>query len=331
MVYRSAPILGLMAAMMTGCGPTYAPIGVETPDGRVAYTLTTQVEGHVYRSTLTRREDNHSLPQRLDGKAEAMALSPNGDALVVALSASGAAVTHRVVLLRADTLATIKQLPILMPALAAGPDGNPPSIQRFDRLALSDDAKTLATYFWKPAEQGGHESVVALWDVATGGLLRELHLPQPDASLLDVAHTENVSSMAFSKDGALLGVCGAWSIKIPDKPQPNGFVRVWRVSDGQDVAAFRPAGQRFLRDMCFDGAGRHVAAWSWMGRATQECAVTVWSLPGGKKVAERTFRTKIKAIRWSDEKDAFEVLHKQGQAYLPPSASTGTQSAVPEP
>jgi hypothetical protein len=143
-----------------------------------------------------------------------MALSPKGDMLAVGLFGELVGASHRVIMLQPDTLRMVKQIPIILPEVVTDPDGYAPSIQRFDRIAISNDLKMLATYFWKPSRRGGYESIIALWDTETGGLLREMSMPKPGTPPpVPYVRGEEVSSMAFSPDGSLLGVSGAWPIK----------------------------------------------------------------------------------------------------------------------
>jgi hypothetical protein len=304
-----------------GCHPGYTPITLETPDGRVFYNLLAHhVSYDTYRSTLRRWQDGRSISHSLDGKAEAMALSPKGDILAVALSGAWWGDIHRVIMLQSDTLRVVKELPIIMPEVATDSDGYAPSIQRFDCIALSKNTKRLATYFWKYTRRGGYESIIALWDTETGGLLREMSMPKPGTPPpVPYVRGEEVSSMAFSPDGSLLGVSGGWPIKSEDVEQPDGFIKVWRIADGKDVAMLLPKGHTFLWSLCFDGGARHVAAWDWVGRGTQRSAAFIWSLPEGEKVAEKVFPGRIRSISWSHEREAFEIhTAKEGTMYLQP-------------
>jgi len=315
-------LLAVMAS--SGCHSGFCPITVETPDGRVVYTLLAHMKADdTYRTTLTRRQDDRSLSHSLDGKGEAIALSPKGDMLAVAMGNPQGGCSHQVIMLQPDTLRIVKQIPIILPEVVTDPDGYAPSIQRFDRIAISNDLKMLATYFWKQSRQGGHESIIVLWDTETGGLLREMSMPKPDTPPPGrYARGENVSSMAFSPDGSLLGVSGAWPIKDVNVEQPNGFIKAWHIADGKDVAMLRPKGHMFLWSLCFDGGARHVAAWDWVGRGTQRSAAFIWSLPEGEKVAEKVFPGRVRSISWAHEREAFEIhTAKEGTTYLQPEKS----------
>ncbi len=273
--------LGVIAVAILGSGCTYsyAPIKLETPDGHVSYRLTIKEAKGSYRSRLTRQQDGESRFLSLKGKAESMALSPNEQLLAIALSTSSPEIPHRVIILESDTLKLTGQLPITMPDVTREPDEYRPTIQRFDLLAISHDSRLLATYFWKPSRQGGHESVIVLWNLETGRLLRELQLPDPNGPLQRQILGENVSSMVFSQDDAFLAVSGAWSIKDPHVEQPDGFISVWSLSDGKQVATWRPEGSRFLWNLCFDESAAYVAASTWGNKDTQQSVVTIWALP----------------------------------------------------
>ncbi len=324
-----ALLLGLMTVMVSqGCTPWYFhPTTLETPDGRVAYKLLAQhVSMDTYRTTLTRRQDGRSISCSLDGKAQAMALSPKGDMLAVGLCGELGGASHRVIMLQSDTLRILKQIPIIMPEVVTDPNGHVEDIQRFDCIAMSSDSKTLATYFWKYTRRGGYESIIALWDTETGGLLREMIMPKLGTPP-PVGHVrgEEVTSMVFSPDGSLLGVSGGWPIKGEDVESPDGFIKVWRIADGKDVAMLRPKGHMFVWNLCFDGGARHVAAWGWVGRGTQRSAAAfIWSLPEGKKVAEKVFPGRVRSISWTHEREAFEIhTAKEGTTYLRGTLGSG--------
>lgn len=324
--YSTVTILAVVVLMSSqGCAPQYAPVYLETPDGRVMYVLTTKAVGRSFYTRLTRQEDGRGMELYLEGKAEAMALSPDGGTLAVALTCFSKqtglpSITHRVAMVRAGTLRLLGWPPITMPHVAGNSGAYVRMIVRLDRLALSPGSKTLATYFWKPLQEGGYESVVALWDTETGCLLRELRMPEPDARLRGQIHGEGASSMAFSEDEAFLGVSGAWRLKHPDleHEQPDGFIRVWRLSDGRAVATLRPKGLTFVRNLCFDGPSHHVAAWHWIGEGTQRSAVTIWALPEGEQTRQEVFGSRIRSITWTEERDGFEVWTDQRTpTYMP--------------
>jgi len=261
---------------------------------------------------LNRQEGDRNVDLYLEGKAEAMALSPDGRTMAVAVSCAARqpglpSITHRVAMVRAGSLELLRWLPIAMPHVAGDSESYVRPIARFDLLALSPDSKKLATYFWKPSEEGGHESVVALWDTETGRLLGELRVPEPAAPLRGHIHGENATSMAFSEDGAFLGMSGGWSLKS-QRGVPHGFIRVWRLSDGKGIVTLRHQGKlSFMRNLCFDGPTHHVAAWHWTGEGTRSAVVTIWALPEGEQTNERVFGSRIRSITWSDERDGFEV------------------------
>ncbi|MCD4824394.1 MAG: WD40 repeat domain-containing protein [Phycisphaerae bacterium] len=308
--YSMVAILAVVVLMSSqGCIWQYWPIHLEAPDGRVAYSLTTKAKKDSYHTRLTRRQDSGSMSLFLEGKAESMALSPDGQMLAIALAECSTHITYRVILVQANTLRVLRQLPIALPDVTRDSDGYMPSIQRFDCMALSHDSKKLATYFWKPSQEG-YKSVVALWDTKTGGLLQELRLPEHDAILRTQVYTEDVASMAFSENGAFLGMSGAWSIK-DDVEQPDGFIRVWRLSDGKDIATLRPKGLRFLWSLCFDKPAHHVAGWHWIGGDDRRSAVTIWALPKGEQTGKKVFDSKVRSITWSHEKNGFAVRTDQ--------------------
>jgi len=324
-------IVGLLVVMVSyGCNPSYTPITVETPDGRVVYNLLARLEDDTFRTTLTRRQDDRSISRSLDGKGEGMALSPKGDILAVALFGAPWGDIHRVMILHADTLRVVKELPIIMPEVATDPDGYAPSIQRVDCIALSNDSKRLAMYFTTFSRRGGYDSIFTLWDTETGGLLREMRIPNPDTPTTpSYASGSEVSSMGFSPDGSLLGVSGvwAWPIKIPNaEQQPDGFIKVWRIADGKDVAMLRPKGHVFLWSLCFDGKACHVAAWDWIGHGTEDSAVSIWSLPEGEKVAEKVFPGRVRSITWVHEREAFAIqTAKEGTKFVQPESQPSSR------
>ncbi len=308
-------------AVIQGCGFTYCPILLEAPNSEVRYVCTTRTRGGrfatTYATTIAERKGGKQRFLSLDGKAESMAVSPDGKMLAVAVSLdveNDDGIAYRVFLIETANLTIYKQLPIV--AAKPGPERHPdyaPSIQRFDCMALSDDSRLLAAYYWKPSPRGGHESVVTLWDTESENFIRELHLPEPDESLWGTIHGENVSGMAFSADDALLALSGAWSIKDPHAIQPDGFIRVWGVSDGQDIATFRPKRSEFWWNLCLDNTGSYLAGSSWTGQGTR---VSVWSLPDGQEVASHVVDGRIRPITRGDSEGTFHIWTVQGKRLI---------------
>lgn len=311
---------GALMIALQGCGPTYCPISLESRDGQVRYRSVVSVHRDSYRTTVTKREGGRYTSLPLIGKAESMVSSPDGKVLAIALS-RGSKITYRVVLVETANLNIWKQFPIAAAKLGTAGDADyAPTIQRFDCMALSDNSRLLATYYWKPSSPGGHESVVTLWDTESGDFIRELRLPKPDDALLATGHGESVSSMAFSENGSFLGVSGAWSIKVPHVEQPDGFIRVWRVSGGKDVATLRPKGRVFLWNLCLDHTGSYLAGWSWTGEGTECAQISIWDLAEGKEIAGKLIVGRVRGIVWSDKTGLFKVYTAQNQeVYISPA------------
>lgn len=106
------------------------------------------------------------------------------------------------------------------------------------QLAFSPDSKILAT--------SGVDSVVKLWSLADGKLIRAL------------IHPEGVTSIAFSRDGQWL-VSGSY----------DSMVRVWRVRDG----ALQQPLTGYLGDVwsvVFSPNGR------WLATTSEERTVKLW-------------------------------------------------------
>lgn len=318
--YALVTAVALMIAV-PGCGPTYCPFSLESRDGQVEYRSVVRAHGDSFRTTLTKREGDRSTSLRLVGKAEAMALSPDEKVLGIALS-RGSTITHRVVLIETASLKIRNQLPI--PAGTPGPVGNAdyvPSIHSFRRMALSDSSRLLATKYMKPSPRGGHEPVVTLWDTKSGDFIRELRLPEADALPSGIPRGRSVSSIAFSGDGALLALSELWIAKDPRAREIDVFIRVWNVSDGNDVAVLRPKGRNFVWDLCLDHTGSYLAGWSWVRQGTgrAQVQVRVWRLAEGKEVAGKLIVGRVRDIVWGEKMGVFKVYTAQNQqVYVSP-------------
>lgn len=91
-------------------------------------------------------------------------------------------------------------------ALSSQADAQVPTwSDTLESIAISPDGKLLAS--------GGASTVVAVWDINTGSVVREL-----------LGNAETVRSVSFSPDGKLLASGGN-----------DGFIRIWDVSSGQLV------------------------------------------------------------------------------------------------
>lgn len=324
--YALVAICALMTALH-GCGYTYRPISLRSRDGQVEYRCHTSTKAlsDTFRTTVTKREGKRCTSLPLIGKAASMVLSPDGEVLAIALSC-GSTITYRVVLIETADLKIWKQLPIA--AAKLGPAGNTDdasTIVRFDCMALSDNSRMLATYYRKYSPRGGNETGVTLWDTQCGDIIRDLRLPEPDESfsLLARRHGGKVVSMAFSEGGSFLGVSGsrAWDVKDPDVEQPDGFIRVWRVSDGKDVATLRLRGRFCVWNVCLDHTGSYLAATSWGGQGTGYAQqVSVWHLAEGKEIARKVIVGRVRDTVWLRKTGVFKVYTAQNrEVYVSPT------------
>ena len=311
--------VGALITALHGCGYTYRPISLRSRDGQVEYRCHTSTKAlsDSFRTTVTRREGKRCTSLPLIGKAASMVLSPDGEVLAIALS-RGSTITYRVVLIETADLKIWKQLPIT--AAKLGPAGNTddaPTTVRLKCMALSDNSRMLATSYWKLSPRGGYESGVTLWDTQCGDFIRELRLPEARR------HRGTVVSMAFSEDGSFLGGSGsmAWNVKDPDVEQPDGFIRVWRVSDGKDVAALRLKGRYCVWNVCLDHTGSYLAASSWGGQAAGYAQqVSVWRLAEGKEIARKVIVGRVRDIVWLRKTGVFKVYTAQNrEVYVSPT------------
>ena len=185
---------------------------------------------------------------------------------------------------------------------------------RFDAMGFSDDGNTIATYYWKPNTDKGRQSVVTLWDVASGEPIQELFLPPPDTSLQGKVFTENADDLAFSPDGRLVALSGGWFIKDPFGliSQPDPFVVIWKLSDGSRIT-LRPKNSPYISDLCFDQTATQLTCLGGTyGKITSKANVTVWSVPECELLTTKVVSGRVFGIMWSTSENAFRVRLEDG-------------------
>ncbi len=123
------------------------------------------------------------------------------------------------------------------------PDGQSPS---FLDVAFSPDGGILAG--------GSHDGTVALWDVASRGIITTLE-----------GHTRRVNSVAFSPDGDLLA-----------SGSGDETVRLWDVASQREIAALTTQDGWLVRFVAFSPEGGFVAA------ATYSIKVELLDVVGGE-------------------------------------------------
>lgn len=303
-----------IGAVIQGCGSTYGPILLEHPNGQVLYVCDTERRGGNYHATIVEHKGDKQRFLSLDGKPASMVVSRDGKTLAVALSSNNK-IEHRLVLIETTDLQVRGQWPIPVATAEHVVDTDRvPEIQRIRRMALSDNSRLLAASCSIITPQT-YESVVMLLDAESGNLVQKLHLPKPSELLLSGHYGQAVTSMAFSGDDTLLALSAACFWKDLNARQPDGFIRVWNIGNGKHVTTFRPEGDswRFLRGLCFNSTGSHLAGWSWAEQDTKRSRVGVWSLLTGKKTAEMIIEGKVRQISRVDGKGAFHIWTAQGK------------------
>jgi WD40 repeat protein/serine/threonine protein kinase len=153
-----------------------------------------------------------------------------------------------------------------------------------ERVTFNPDSKLVAT--------GAEDSLVKIWDVGGGNLLRTLQGRPADPR----RRWRMVGSMAFSPDGSLLAVGFGWpTMQVPDYHQ---IVQLWDVGSGREVCtlphkntvpslAFSPDG-KILAAACHDRTVRLWSVGTWrevrMLQGPIAFHAAVFS-PGGKELA----------------------------------------------
>lgn len=113
-------------------------------------------------------------------------------------------------------------------------------------LAFSPDGRTVATAGW--------DATVRLWEAATGKELRRLE-----------QHQGPVTSVAFSPDGQILA-----------SGSEDGTVRLWEAATGKELRPLRGAWIEEVSALAFSADGRFLASGDW-GRG-----LWVWEVDSGK-------------------------------------------------
>jgi RNA polymerase sigma factor (sigma-70 family) len=123
-------------------------------------------------------------------------------------------------------------------------------------LAYSPDGKMLAS-----ATTGYRESVIRLWDTATG---KQLLLVQPELN--------QILSLAFSPDGKLLASISS------ERGKQSGGVRVWDTTTGKEIPTLRHPGTSGWM-VAFSRDGRRLAA----GGGD---AICFWDISSGEEILQ---------------------------------------------
>lgn len=314
---------GLLALLMmatSGCiyGNTYRPTITRNASGTVEYRSHVKRDGDVYWSTISRRPAVGAQSLRLSGKAQCMAVDPEGLTLAVGITPMAGpnqygylypANEEDIVFIDAEKLSVTHSWTIRPPNMPApDPSGYRREICRFDKLAIDRGRTMVATYYWKPTTRG-RKSFVTLWEFGTGKPIRELPVPSRDAWLAGRIHGESLCSLAFSQDGKFVAAIGTWPIKEPHAKQPDAFVAIWRTSDAQR-RVLRTKGYSFLWNLCFDSSGNRLACWTWAGNGMGR--ILIWSVSTGDLIASKDVKGRVLGIVWDDRKRVFSVRTEDG-------------------
>lgn len=311
-------LLGVIIATgvaVEGCGPTYAPISLAPPGGEVRYTCEIALHGRRFSTTVAERKGNKRRWLSLKGKAQAMAVSACGETLAVAVSPDDVRIAPQIVLIETDSMRVRGQWSLVSNHSEAAEDtGRLPAIHSVKRMALSDDSHVLAVQHMTGRPPGGTKPVVTVWNTGSGNCVREFDLPDVDP-MPGTVRGRFVSSMVFSADRALVAISGAWVAKEPDS-EATVFIQVYNVENGELVAALQPVGGGFVRRLCFNRVGSHLAGGGRARQETKRTQVRVWDLLGGGKTAEMIVEGKVRQIRWRDNQGVFEVWTDQGRRFV---------------
>lgn len=237
-------------------------------------------------------------------EARCLAISPNGEVVALGgyMPAAGSGRRSSVVLvLSSSTLETISHWAIPGMNTTSRVHGEVP---RFEAMAMSPDAQTVATYCWNPVVAAGNP-VVALWRTRSGEPLGEFESPEPNGPRQGTVQTDRTISLAFSADGKQLAAARMASAKAGGGAPSSGIIHVWQIEDGHRTDM--PLGpDQGARDLCFDESGTRLAYWCWIGSGTSTAWTFVRSLPDGRILAEELAPGRIWGIRRSPS--GFEAL-----------------------
>jgi WD40 repeat protein/serine/threonine protein kinase len=148
-----------------------------------------------------------------------------------------------------------------------------------DHLTFSPDGKRLAGVIG-PAPFGapGGESVVRVWDAATGGELRTFP-----------GTPQRVAHLAFSPDGRRLAAV----VSVKEAGKQRDAVKVWDAATGREALTIPGGPYRLAVDglvgptalgMAFSPDGKHLAASVWLPEQGKQAAgVKVWDAATGRE------------------------------------------------
>jgi len=212
-----------------------------------------------------------------------------------------------------------------MPDPVTCTDGYSPGIQRFDCIALSDDATKVATCFWKPVcrtEFISYENVVTVWDTSTRKPVNEFTIPniEIDEELSNVAIGMFVSALEISPRAELIAISGFWCSKDPEVHLFRPFLYVWNVKNGTHSSIELEANY-VPHELCFDKNCEYLAGCDWAARQKRPTVeVIVIQLTTGRKVASHLVPGRLvdTVITRGMDPDTFNVVMSDGRQFVMP-------------
>ncbi|NND98879.1 MAG: hypothetical protein HKN47_16295 [Pirellulaceae bacterium] len=248
-------------------------------------SATFTAHGHSVLSSPTFIATDNSSPSLtrrvyVDGRVTALAFSPDGGTIAVGGDSLA------ILLLDAATGRTIRSIPFFSDDELALLDASPVTGERVVRdVAYSPDAKVLAV---------GHSTgLVKLFDTHSGQLKSSLDdvrreradgQPLHDYLRLPLAH-EDVSRVAFSRDGVWIATCGQTIDYRRDRVRrlgagpTAGLLKLWRADSGKLQRDLDGEHNQQVMDVAFSPGDQYLASvGNWRNAREAGSGVKLWNL-----------------------------------------------------
>jgi len=172
-----------------------------------------------YISVLEKKENDEKVTLELVGRADSLAITPNGDIAAIALDQHVLAYTFALV--DTNSMKLMNSWELMFPGCEGFQDQIYPA--HLDHMDLTHDGTQLAAAYYL-SRRCGEKKVsqgysVSIWDTTKGKFLFELFPPQPSEDYPAYGGLEGIYDLKFSPDDKYIAVYGGYSnyIQLSEK------------------------------------------------------------------------------------------------------------------